>query len=202
MVYQCLTDQLFASTTILCPGIGVVMFNLYSNFSWIWKPPGHRRDQYKTLMPLNILAWYWTAAFLWVRILIISKRKFLRCRGYFSRAQPTLSIKAVNRLFKSMFLPVLDYCGAVFHRCAKGNEVGLEWLQRRGRRIVLNTALLSTEQMVTRLGWKNLIVKLVEKCFKGMARSYFSKYFNLKDIIFMVMAIQMRTTITVVTLTL
>ena len=86
-----------------------------------------------------------------------------------------------------MILPILDYCGAVFHRCGKGNEEGLESLQRRGGRIVLDTAHLCTEQMVTSLGWdtltrrrENHIVKLVEKSRKGAAPSYFSNYFQLK----------------------
>ena len=81
----------------------------------------------------------------------------------------------------------MDYCGAVFHRYGKGNEESLECLQRRGNRIVLNTAHLSTEQMVTSLGWdtltrrrENHIVKLVEKCLEGTAPSYFSNYFQLK----------------------
>ena len=84
-------------------------------------------------------------------------------------------------------LEPLYYCGAVFYRCGKGNEEGLECLQRRGGRIVLNTAHLSTEQMVTSLCWdtltrrrENHIVKLVEKCLKGKAQSYFSNYFQLK----------------------
>ena len=107
--------------------------------------------------------------------------------GIFSRARPSLTIESANRLFKSMILPILDYCSAVFHRCGKGNEKGLECLQRRGGRIALNTAHLSTEQMVTSLGWdtltrrrENHIVKLVEKCLKGKAPSYFSNYFQLK----------------------
>ena len=51
----------------------------------------------------------------------------------------------------------------------------------------MNTAHLSTEQMVTSLGWdtltrrrENHIVKLVEKCLTGTAPSYFSNYFQLK----------------------
>ena len=36
-----------------------------------------------------------------------------------------------------MILRILDYCGAVFHGCGKGNEEVLEHLQRRGSRIVL-----------------------------------------------------------------
>ena len=51
----------------------------------------------------------------------------------------------------------------------------------------MNTAHLSIEQMVTSLGWdtltrgrENHIVKLVEKCRKGTAPSYFFNYFQLK----------------------
>ena len=120
--------------------------------------------------------------------------------GIFSRARRSLTIKSANRLFKSMILPILDYCRDVFHRCGEGNEESLECLQRRGGRIVLNTAHLSTEQMFTSLGWdtlmrrrENHIVKLVEKCLKGMAPSYFSKFFNLKDIIFMIVTLGIRT---------
>ena len=50
------------------------------------------------------------------------KKKVSRMLGIFSRAQPPLSIEAVNRLFKSMYVPILDYRGAVFHGCGKGNE--------------------------------------------------------------------------------
>ena len=115
------------------------------------------------------------------------KKKVSKMLGIFSRARPSLTIESANRLFKSMILPILDYCGAVFHRCGKGNEEGLECLQRRAGRIVLNTAYLSTEQILTNLGWdtltrrrENHIVKLVEKCLKGMAPGYFSRYFKLK----------------------
>ena len=38
------------------------------------------------------------------------KKKVSKMLGMFSRAQPPLSIEAVNRLFKSMFLPILNYC--------------------------------------------------------------------------------------------
>ena len=67
------------------------------------------------------------------------RKKVCKMLGMFSRAQPLLSIEAVNRLFKSMFLSILDYCGAVFHGCGKRNNEGLECLQRQVGRIVLNT---------------------------------------------------------------
>jgi len=81
------------------------------------------------------------------------KKKVSKMLGIFSRARPSLTIKSANRVFKSMILPILDYCGAVFHRCGKGNEECLESLQRRCGRIVLNAAHWFTEQMCTSLGW-------------------------------------------------
>ena len=120
------------------------------------------------------------------------KKKVSTTLGMFSRALLPLSIEAVNRLFKSMFLPILDYCGAVFHGCGKSNEEGLECLQRRVGRIVLNTAHLSTEQMALCLTWdtlmkrrENHIVNPVEKCFNRMAASFSPNIFNLKDIIYL-----------------
>ena len=120
------------------------------------------------------------------------KKNVCKMLGMFSREQPLLSIEAANRLFKSMFLPILDYCGAVFHGCVKRNEEGLKCRQRWVRRIVLNTAHSSKEQMVICLSWdtlakrrENHIVNLVEKCFNGMAASFSSNIFNLKDIIYL-----------------
>ena len=55
------------------------------------------------------------------------EKRVSKMLGIFSRARTSLTIESANRLFKSMILPILDYCGAVFHRCGKGNE-GLECL--------------------------------------------------------------------------
>ena len=105
--------------------------------------------------------------------------------GYFALKNfKKLSVSVWNYIIPTIILliilPILDYCGAVFHGCGKGNEEGLECLQRRAGRIVLNTAHSSTEQMVKSLGWdtlarrgENHIVKLVEKCLKETAPNYF-----------------------------
>ena len=88
-----------------------------------------------------------------------------------------------------MILPILDYCGAVFHRCGKGNEEGLECLQRRGGRIVLNTAHLFTEQIVTSLGWDTLTRRRTGPfpCRSRERPQVISpNIFNLKDIMFMI----------------
>ena len=68
------------------------------------------------------------------------KKKVSKMLRIFSRVRPSLKIESANRVFKSMILPILDYCGAVFHRCGKGNEKCLESLERRGGRIVLKAA--------------------------------------------------------------
>lgn len=68
--------------------------------------------------------------------------------GMFARTRQSLTTESANRLFKSMILQTLDYSGAVLHGCGKGNEEDLERLQRRGGRIVLDTAHLLTEEMV------------------------------------------------------
>ena len=61
----------------------------------------------------------------------VKRRKLLRCQGFSQEHNHHLiAIESANRFLKSIILPVLDYCGAVFHRCGKGNEEGLECLQR------------------------------------------------------------------------
>ena len=51
-----------------------------------------------------------------------------------------------------MILPNLEYCGAVFHGCGKGNQEELERLQAHAARIVLETVHLSTQDMRSWLG--------------------------------------------------
>ena len=103
----------------------------------------------------------------------------------FSRIRSSLTTEASNRRYKSMILPNLEYCCAVFHGCGKGNEEELERLQRRAARIVLKSVHLSTQDMASSLGWDSVktrrekhIVKLVRNCLDGQAPSYFSDYFR------------------------
>ena len=88
-----------------------------------------------------------------------------------------------------MILPILDYYGAVFHRCGKGNEEGLECLQRGGGRTVFiilpicppNRWLRALVRTPLREEEKTtMLIKLVEKCLKGTSPIYFSNYFQLK----------------------
>ena len=113
------------------------------------------------------------------------KKKVPKTLGMFSRIRSLLISEVSHRLYKSMILPNLEYCCAVFHGCGKGNEGELERLQRRAARIVLKTVHLSTQDMVSSLGWdppktrrEKHIVKLVKNCLDGQAPSYFSDYFR------------------------
>ena len=76
-----------------------------------------------------------------------AKRKVSKTLGLFSRIRSALTTEASNRLHKSMILPNLESCCAVFHGCGKGIEEELERLQRRAVRIVLKTVHLSTQDM-------------------------------------------------------
>lgn len=96
-----------------------------------------------------------------------------------------------------MILPILDYCGAVFHGCGKGNEKGLECLQRQGGRIALNTPHLSTEQIVTSLGWellqeeeKTTLLNWLKIASREGPQAISPNILNLKDIIFMIMTLR------------
>ena len=113
------------------------------------------------------------------------KKKVSKTLGMFSRIRSSLTTEASNQLYKSMILPNLEYCCAVFHGCGNGNEEELERLQRRAASIVLKTVHLSTQDMAFLLGWNPLktrrekhIVKLVKTCLDGQAPSYFSDYFR------------------------
>jgi len=125
------------------------------------------------------------------------KKKVSKMLGFFSRARPSLTIESANRLFKLMILPILDYCGAVFHGCGKGNEKGLECLQRQGGRIALNTPHLSTEQIVTSLGWellqeeeKTTLLNWLKIASREGPQAISPNILNLKDIMFMIMTLR------------
>ena len=41
----------------------------------------------------------------------------------FFKVRHSLTIEAVNRLYKTMVIPILEYCDAVWHECGQGNIV-------------------------------------------------------------------------------
>ena len=113
------------------------------------------------------------------------KTKVSKTLWMFSRNRSSLTTEASNRLYKSMILPNLEYCCAVFHGCGKGNEEEFERMQRRVARIKLKTVHLFPQDMASGLGWDPLktrrekhIVKLDKNCLDGQAPSYFSDYFR------------------------
>ena len=87
-----------------------------------------------------------------------------------------------------MVLPVVDYCDIVFHECGQGNQDELERLQRRASRIVYrNSGLLSTNDIIDKLGWESLlqrrenhVLKAVQKCIDNEVPNYMSDYFKVK----------------------
>ena len=82
------------------------------------------------------------------------RMKVSKILGMFSRIRPSLTLEAANRLYKAMVLPVLDYCGAVWHECGQGNSDEIERRQKRAARIVYFKAAskLSTDEIMTQLG--------------------------------------------------
>ena len=89
-----------------------------------------------------------------------------------------------------MVLPVLDYCDAVWHECGQGNSAKIERLQRRAARIVYFKAAsnLSTDQIMTKLGWKPLysrrqenILRFVNECITNRVPRYLFNYFNVRN---------------------
>ena len=86
------------------------------------------------------------------------KKKVSKTLGMFSRIRSSLTTEASNRLYKSMILPNLEYCCAVFHGCGKGNEEELALLQRRAARIVLTDGAF----VHSRYGFRSLL-SLIQK---------------------------------------
>ena len=85
-------------------------------------------------------------------------------------------------------------------RCGKGNEEGLECLQRRGDRIVLNTAHLSTERWLQvlvgtslREEEKTALLNWLKRASRERPQIIFKITFNLNDMIFMIMILRIRT---------
>ena len=92
-----------------------------------------------------------------------------------------------------MVLLVLDYCDAVWHECGQGNSAKIERLQRRAARIVYFKAAsnLSTDQIMTKLGWKPLysrrqenILRFVNECIANRVPRYLFNYFNVETMTF------------------
>ena len=86
------------------------------------------------------------------------RKKISKILGILSRIRPFLTLEAANKVYKTMVLPVLDYCDIVCNECGQGNNDDIERLQRRGSRIVHHKAALgqSTDDILINLGWDSL----------------------------------------------
>ena len=98
------------------------------------------------------------------------KKKVSKTLGMFSRIRSSLTTEVSNGLYKSTILPNLKHCCAVFHGCSKKNEE-LERLQKRAPGIVLKTVHLSTQDMVSGLGWDPLKTRGVKHAISVEAKS-------------------------------
>ena len=99
------------------------------------------------------------------------KKKVSKTLGMFSRIRSSLTTEASNRLYKSMILPNLEYCCAVFHGCGKGNEEEFERMQRRVARIELKKVHLFPQDMASGLGWDPLKTRGLKNAISVEAKS-------------------------------
>ena len=110
--------------------------------------------------------------------------------GILSRVRRLLTTKSANRLYKSVVLPLLEYCDVAWHDCCLENQQKIERLQRRASRVVpKNSRELTSDDIIEKLGWKPLpdrreehFKELVNNCFRGPDCSCLFKpgYFNTK----------------------
>ena len=108
--------------------------------------------------------------------------------GILSRVRPLLTTKSANRLYKSIWLPLLEYCDVTWHGCGLENQQKTQRLQRRACRILLkNSQELTSDATIERLGCKTFsdrreehIKELINKCLKGTVPDLFKGYFNIR----------------------
>ena len=110
--------------------------------------------------------------------------------GILSRVRPLLTTESANRLYKSMILPLLEYCDVTWHGCSNENQKKIERMQNRAGRLVLKDSreLTSTsDAIIEKLGWKPLSVRrdehtkeLVKNCLNSFVPDLFKDYFNTR----------------------
>lgn len=55
------------------------------------------------------------------------------------RTRGDVTVNAAELIYKSYFLPILDYCDTVWNCCGKVNSDALEKLQGRAARIIMKS---------------------------------------------------------------
>ena len=92
-----------------------------------------------------------------------------------------LTTYSANKIFKSFVLPIFYYCACTWACCNRNDNNALECLHRRAARIILKTS--GSDVALESLKWDSLenrcnmhILKLINKCLKGLMPQYFEHY--------------------------
>jgi len=109
--------------------------------------------------------------------------------GLLRRLRPYLCTGVANLLYKTLALPLLEYCNVVWDNCSAANKQRLQILQNRGARIILRREPRSNVgELHQALGWSLLqerrtrqICIMVYKCLHGLAPNYLLNTFRLNN---------------------
>ena len=111
--------------------------------------------------------------------------------GMLGRLGKNLTVGAANTLYKSLIVPIFDYCDSVWSCCNKCacDADGLERLQRRAAKIVSMSS--SSDSTMQILKWLPLetrrdkhVCKLVTKCLTNNVPQFLFNYFTFnRDVV-------------------
>ena len=111
--------------------------------------------------------------------------KVSRKLGVFRRLRISIPMAAAKHLYKTMIVPIFDYCDVAWHGCGKVNSDVLESLRHRAAKLIFPNSGLDTKEMNATLGLVPLInrrklhiVLLARKCLDGSVPPYLNNYFN------------------------
>ena len=91
-----------------------------------------------------------------------------------------------ERLWKTIIIPIFDFCDVAWHGCGKVNYDALESLRHRAAKVILPNSGLYTKELNATLRLVPLInrrklhiVLLTRKCLDGSVPPYLNNYINL-----------------------
>ena len=106
--------------------------------------------------------------------------------GVFRRLRISLTMAAAERIYKTVMVPIFDYCDVAWHGCGKVNCDTLESLQHRAAKLIFPNSGLHPKELIAASGLVPLtnrrrlhIVSLTRKCLDGLVPPYLNNYFNL-----------------------
>ena len=109
--------------------------------------------------------------------------------GVLGRLRKNITIHAALEMYKSLILPILDYCDVVWASCNKVDIERLESLQRRASKIIVKSKCSTTS--IDYLKFQSLedrrnthILGLVKRCLNNKVPQFLKNYFKLnKEVI-------------------